>query len=286
MRPAILSVPLLFLILLYPCHQAIGMGAERFNEIEWTHSIAEAKAKAAPEDKLIIVDLYADWCGWCKQMDLHTWAHAAVIAESGSYVFLRLNAEKEKDGIQLRRRFGVTGFPTVLILDSRGDEFERLEGYLPAETFLAKLHAAIDDPSSLGNLRAVERRDPKDVNIRFQLASKLMDRNDFAGAEKRFASIVREDPSNRFETTDVALFYLALCQLNRDSGNESLATIDRVRKDFPDSPISPNAVLLSSEILMQLGRPDDAKERIQEFLKRYPGHPLAPRAKLLLSQPQ
>jgi len=285
MRLSKLWAPLLVVILLHAGHREIRAD-EPAGKIEWAHSISKAKTKAASEDKLIIVDLYTDWCGWCKQMDVNTWAHTSVIALSRNYVFLKLNAEKEKDGIELKRRFGVTGFPTVLILDSRGDEFERLEGYLPAEKFLAKLQGVIDNPGSLGNLRNIERRDPKDLNIRFQLGSKLMDRNDIAGAEKRFESIVQQDPDNRHETTDVALFYLALCQLNRDAGAESLATIDRVRKKFPDSRISPNAMLLSSEILMRLGRPGDAKERIQEFLQRYPGHPLTPRAKLLLAQPR
>lgn len=284
MRTPICCIPLVVITLIFASHGCLW-AAEKADEIAWTRSLSDAKAKAAPEEKLIIVDLYADWCGWCKQMDVHTWAHASVVAKREKYVFLKLNAEKEKDGIELRRRFGVTGFPTVLILDSRGDEFERLEGYLPAEKFLSKLQAALDDPASLGNLRAIERRDPKDLNIRFQLASKLMNRNDFAGAEKRFKAIVREDPTNRSETTDIALFYLALCQLSRDDGTESLATIDRVRKEFPDSRISPNAMLLSSEILLRLARPDDAKKRIQEFLKLYPGHPLAPRARLLLAQP-
>jgi TolA-binding protein len=259
--------------------------APRDGEISWTRSLAEAKRKAAAQEKLIILDLYTDWCGWCKQMDINTWAHASVVALGEEYVFLKLNAEKEKDGIEVQRRFGVSGYPTVLILDSQGEEFERLEGYLPAAQFLAKLETAREDPSSLGNLRAIELREPKDLSIRFRLASKLMDRNDFKGAEKRFASIVKQDPDNRAGSTDVALFYLALCQLSRDASKESLATIERVRKEFPESRISPNAMLLSSEIMMRLDRPEDAIERIREFLERYPGHPLAPRARLLLNQP-
>lgn len=277
---------ILFIILLYPFHPALCLGAEPSNEIEWTYSIKEAKAKAAREDKLIIVDLYADWCGWCKQMDKNTWAHPSVIARSRNYVFLKLDVENDKDGIELMHRFVIEGLPTILILDSRGDEFERLAGYLTAKEFLDKLQAAIDNPSSLGNLRATERRNPKDINIRFLLATKLMISKDFAGAEERFQSIAKQDPDNRFKTTDLALYYLALCQLSRNAGSQSLATIERMRKEFPDSRVSPNATLLSSEILMKIGKPGDAKTLIEEFLKNYPGHPLTPRAVFLLNQPE
>jgi len=59
-------------------------------EIQWLHSLRAAIEKASSERKLIIADLVADWCGWCRMMEKETWAHPLVTGEGDRYVFLRI----------------------------------------------------------------------------------------------------------------------------------------------------------------------------------------------------
>lgn len=251
--------------------------------ITWIRSLSEATAKASHGNKLIIADMYTDWCGWCKVMDIKTWADPLVVQERDKYVFLKLNAETEPDGIALQKKLNITGYPTILLLNSDGSEFERLEGYLPAQQFLARLNGTIADPEALGNLLAREGKDARDMALHFKVGRKLFTRGAYSEARPRFELIVRDDPENKAQLNDTALFFLALCQATLDETDASLATIDRLRKTHPSSKIVPEAQLLSSEILMRTGRRDRAKAQIQDFLKSYPGHRLASRAKQLLT---
>ncbi|PYV14403.1 MAG: hypothetical protein DMG07_12050 [Acidobacteria bacterium] len=146
------------------------------SELPWTRSLAEARGKAAAGGLLIIVDLFTDWCGWCREMDRNTWANPAVLAKGRSYVFLKLNAETDPDGMELQKKFGVQSYPMVLLLDSSGAEFERLEGYLPAERFLERLKLALEDPDSLGNLRARAHDEPANLEVRLRLGKLLFKR--------------------------------------------------------------------------------------------------------------
>jgi TolA-binding protein len=253
------------------------------SEISWARTLTDAKATAGGS-KLIIVDLYAEWCGWCKKMDVDTWIDPRVTALQARYVFLKLDAERDPDGIEMQRKFMITGFPTVLVLNPDGTEFDRLEGYLPADRFLSQLEKSTSNPEALGNLKVAEAREPGNVELRFKTARKLMDGKSYEEAQSRFERIVNDDQENKSGFTPNALFYLGVCQATRRQSEQALATIDRMRSQFQSADKIPEATLLSGEILMNMGKKDKARSRFQEFLSKYPKHRLAEEAKQLLSE--
>jgi len=252
--------------------------------ISWTRTLDEAKNNAATGNRLIITDMYADWCGWCKKMDAETWSTAQVIQQQGKYVFLKLNAEKDPDGIALRKQFRITSFPTVMILNPDGSEFDRLEGYLPSQKFLRALNEVVSDPDSLGNLKIAEARDSRNLELRSRLARTLFEKSYFSESRARFEQIVVQDPDNKSGLKPNALFYLALCQASQKDWEQALSTIDRLRAEYPASEKVGEASLLSGEILMNLGHREQARARIQQFLKSYPTHRLAPDARRMLAE--
>ncbi|MEZ4777533.1 MAG: thioredoxin family protein [Bacteroidia bacterium] len=66
-------------------------------QIKWL-SIEEAVAAAAKDKKKIVVDVYTDWCGWCKKLDKDTYSQAEVIAYvNRNYHAVKFNAEQKED---------------------------------------------------------------------------------------------------------------------------------------------------------------------------------------------
>lgn len=100
-------------------------------------NLASALARAGSEDKLVMVDFYTDWCGWCKKLDSTTLADPDVQRVLGGLVVVKLNAEK--GGLGDAKRFGVDAFPTIVFLTAAGAEVGRIPGYLDPNPFLEKL---------------------------------------------------------------------------------------------------------------------------------------------------
>jgi uncharacterized protein YyaL (SSP411 family) len=70
-------------------------------KIQWL-TLAEAQALQAKDPRPILVDLYTDWCGWCKVMDRKTYAHAEVSKYiSQRFYPVKINAEA-RDALQWR----------------------------------------------------------------------------------------------------------------------------------------------------------------------------------------
>lgn len=112
---------------------------------DWNSGLRAASASGRP----VLVDVYTDWCGWCKRMDREVYARPEVrdyLAKR--FVTVKLNAESEQaatyegrswTGRTLASRFDVTGYPTTVFLRANGEKLVNVPGYLPPDRFLLLL---------------------------------------------------------------------------------------------------------------------------------------------------
>jgi thioredoxin-related protein len=111
----------------------------------WDAGLREAGATGRP----VLVDVYTDWCGWCKRMDRDVYARRDVQDYlSRKFVTVKLNAESNEvaryqgrslSSRALAARFGVNGYPTTIFLNSAGAYLGNVPGYTPPEQFLQLL---------------------------------------------------------------------------------------------------------------------------------------------------
>ncbi|GAB5418521.1 MAG: hypothetical protein Crog4KO_02780 [Crocinitomicaceae bacterium] len=84
-------------------------------------SFEDAKAEAKKSGKLIFIDAYTDWCGPCKRMAATSFKDPKVgELFNKNFVNLKVEMEKDKDGPNLARKYGVKAYPTLLIVDGNG----------------------------------------------------------------------------------------------------------------------------------------------------------------------
>ena len=97
----------------------------------WTDDFDAAKDQAAKEKKLILADFSgSDWCGWCKKLDEEVFSKNEFLsAATNKYVLLMIDSPRDKTLLSkkatkqnpdLVRKYGIDGFPTVLVLDWDG----------------------------------------------------------------------------------------------------------------------------------------------------------------------
>jgi thiol:disulfide interchange protein len=99
-------------------------------QIAWQRDMRRAIEVARAEGKLIVADVYTDWCGWCKRMDKTIYSDPAIVALSKQQVFVKVNAEDGGQGQDFAQQMGVTGYPTTIILDGQGNVLNVATGYI------------------------------------------------------------------------------------------------------------------------------------------------------------
>ena len=95
--------------------------------VAFLHDFEEAEALARAEGKLLFVDFETTWCGPCKVMDEWVYTADDVVDASQLVVAVKVDGDERLD---LKQRFGVSGFPTLILLTPEGEEINRASGYV------------------------------------------------------------------------------------------------------------------------------------------------------------
>ncbi|MEZ5173952.1 MAG: DUF255 domain-containing protein [Bacteroidia bacterium] len=65
------------------------------DQINWM-SFSEALEHSRTQPKKVFIDMYTDWCGWCKRMDITTFKHPEVVKYINEHYYaVKFNTEKE-----------------------------------------------------------------------------------------------------------------------------------------------------------------------------------------------
>ncbi len=109
--------------------------------ISWQKYSNERITEATNSSKPVIIDFYADWCIPCKELDKETFTDKSIIAESARFIALKADLTKSdnEEAKLLKDKYKITGVPTVILINSKGEEIERINEFIKAETFLAKI---------------------------------------------------------------------------------------------------------------------------------------------------
>jgi thioredoxin-related protein len=148
----------------------IVIAAASFNmkpkeQIQWM-SFGEMQEAYAKNPKPILVDMYTDWCGWCKQMDKLTYTNEKVVkyinenyyavkfdAESKENIIFnnkeyQYNTKYKSNDLALFLSFGRLEFPTTVFLPSIDARPAPLSGYMrpkelepPLKYFVERVNA-------------------------------------------------------------------------------------------------------------------------------------------------
>lgn len=127
---------------------ALATVAAAHAEVKW-RSWDDGLAAAKKSKRRVIVDVYTNWCGWCRRMDADVYGRRDIADYIEShFVVVKLNAESmdtvHRDDRPMTARslaasYRVSGYPTTIFLDSAGGHLATLPGYVPPDRFFLLL---------------------------------------------------------------------------------------------------------------------------------------------------
>ncbi|MBF0228655.1 MAG: thioredoxin fold domain-containing protein [Desulfamplus sp.] len=92
---------------------------------------------AKEQKKKLFVYFHADWCGYCRKMEMSTFQNKALIDYlNANFTAIKVDSDREK---KIAESYSIRGLPTCWFLKSNGDKLSSIPGYVDEKRLLAIL---------------------------------------------------------------------------------------------------------------------------------------------------
>lgn len=108
-------------------------------ELQWHTDLAKAKEKAAAENKQVLINFTgSDWCGFCIKLQKEVFSTPEFVEFANKKLVLveidfprkkEQSAELKAANKKLQDQYKVSGFPTLILLDSHSKKTGEMVGY-------------------------------------------------------------------------------------------------------------------------------------------------------------
>jgi thioredoxin-related protein len=130
----------------------IGVGQNKIKWLTWQEAIEKSKK----EKKKIFIDVYTDWCGWCKKLDKTTFAEeniakyintnyypvkfnaeyeSAIVLKGVEYKFVNTNGNRGYHELAAQLLQGMMSYPTLVFMDEDFNLIQAIPGFQDTQTF-------------------------------------------------------------------------------------------------------------------------------------------------------
>lgn len=255
--------------------------------IPWVKDYSGALERARSERLPVITYLFTDWCSYCKQMEGSTFQDPLLTEQmSEKFVWVKLNAETDEQGIRLRDEYLISGYPTFLVLDAEGRELDRMEGYIPAAAFKSSVEGFLTSPNSFAKVLDSAERNKDLAEPQYNLAHAYMDRNNFPAAIHAFEQAIEKANDEEDLIVASSYYYLSYVQAASGRAQDAISSLDQLETRFPETPVLADAFVLKGQILTFEGRNREARKVLTKYLETFPDHGHRSRAQQMLRELQ
>jgi thiol:disulfide interchange protein DsbD len=256
------------------------------SSVKWERNFEEASRKARKAAKPVIVDFWADWCGWCERLDRTTYADPFVARKAQDFVAVKVNTEGSRRDVDVATKYEVNTLPTILFLSPEGRQLMRVNGYQGPGQFPRTLDDALAIARRVIALEETLARSPDDAGAlaalgahQFDTGQRYYSQQCLDEARELLKRAVAHDAEEPLEERRHTRLLLAILH-NID---RNFAEAERLVKDAlslgPRGEEEPKLLFLLGRTYVSWGRQDEGAATMEIIVRQYPQSPLAQKAR-------
>jgi thioredoxin-related protein len=253
-----------FIFILFLCVHIYVPAEEQ--KISWFTNVSKALEAAKKSERFIMIDVYTDWCHWCKELDTTTYTHPEVIKLAGTLVNVKINPEKDEDAAKFINAYPVEGYPTILFLDWNQTFIGKIGGYLEGKDFAQQAEKILSSPEKLTQLK--KEHEKGNINSSKALLSLLIELE----YQDQALAVIEELRLNNTLPREIEYYYtIAYAHLSHEYYHTALTLFDYILTrfkpgdNFEDQDYYYKSAYYKGFALSSLGMMDECKKLVDTF---------------------
>lgn len=228
-------------------------------EIKWEKDLASAMKKAKEKNLPIMIDVYTDWCTWCKELDKNTYSHKEVIDTAKKMVSVKLNPETSAEGAEIAKKYGVQGFPTILFINADGLVLENVGGYVEGDKFVPYMKNAIEKLHKVNSVLSSKEPSLEKLDL-------YMESGNEEESKKIYNILIQKNAVSK-EKMPKYLLGFALMRAQRNDYKKANEYFDTIIRDYSKSEEVYVAHYYKAVTMVLAGEKDEPKKYLEKLLE-------------------
>jgi tetratricopeptide (TPR) repeat protein len=250
------------------------------SEIRLNNDLDKAKATSLQEQKPLIVYFYQVENDACREFESEVLVRNSVREASQDVVWAQVNGALYPDVAQ---EFAVFALPTIIFMNPGGTkELDRIVDVPTPEELVNRLDLVKNGISRAQQILDAEIAHPDDLAAAYAAAMVWRDRGRIADeAVPLFRYVYEHDLDNSKGFGSKALFQLAFADIltrNHALYPKGVEKLELLARNYPQSSEAPKALLVVGDVLLAMGKRDEALVAYQRVIDAYPNSESAKQA--------
>lgn len=184
-------------------------------------------------------------------------------------VFFKVNGYE--DTLMVKER-SVAYYPTLILANSDGTEFDRFVGYAPPDSLIQILEDIEAGRNTLIDYLSRYEAHPDSLVLIMEIGQKYQYRDENSKAVRFYNELVAADPDNASELADNAMHSIAVMKYaeGKDGYDEAIVLFTALAETFPDGDVTEDGKIYIPYILARQEKYEEAMALYQKFLVDYP----------------
>jgi thiol-disulfide isomerase/thioredoxin len=256
-----------------------GHGSSGAPAIRWERQFPEALKKARAAGKPVMVDFWADWCGWCHRLDQTTYVDPTVVKMAEDFVAVKVDTEDDPKGAAVAVRYDVSSLPTIAFLTPHGRPLMRLNGFQGPGQFPKTLEAAREVAKRVMAWEDAIERNPSNPEALAALGTHLFEQDAYRESRELLEKATKYDVRRPLEERKRSRLLLGAIE----KSDHRYAEAETILKDALSLPPSPEhdakVLYVLGRMYDSWGRKEQARVALQKVVKTYGQTSIAQKAK-------
>lgn len=251
--------------------------------VRWERNFERALKKAQAEGKPLMIDFWADWCGWCHRLDETTYRDPEVVRLAAGFVPVKVNAEGSKADVGVALRYGVAQLPTIAFVSPSGRAILKLQGFQGPGQFPKTMETAREMASKLMGWEAELDKDPEDAEALLGLGIHLLDEGSYDESRDVLARARRADAARPVPDRKQARLLLGTLEYYAERYGEAESVLKEGLALRPQGEYDPKILYVLGKAYLKWGRKAQARGVLQQILDLHADSAIAQKARETLA---
>jgi thioredoxin-like negative regulator of GroEL len=247
--------------------------------IRWERRFDDAMLKAKAIGKPVMVDFWAEWCGWCHRLDQTTYVDPVVVGMAKDFVPVKVDTESGARASAIALKYDVSTLPTVLFLSPSGKLIYRLSGFQGPGQFPRTLESARKQAQQVMGWEADLERDPRNAAALSGLGIQQFEQESYDISKELLVAAVRTDAERPVEERKHVRLLAGILLKHVGKTAEAEALLREALTLKPAGAFEAKLLYMLGKTYIGSGKRDEARTALQQLITVYPDSPVADKAR-------